>query len=99
MVHEEGTMPKVVRIGVIGDFNPRYPSHLATNRAIADAAGALAITADVNWLPTPTLHDAGAVLDGYDGLWASPGSLYQSMDGALAAIRFARERGRPFIGT
>ncbi len=38
-------------------------------------------------------------LDRFDGLWASPGSPYLSMDGALDCIRFARERGKPFVGT
>mgnify|MGYP003420336273 CR=1 FL=1 len=37
-----------IRIGVIGDFNPANRTHLATNRAIADAAEQLQIkTADV----------------------------------------------------
>jgi CTP synthase (UTP-ammonia lyase) len=35
----------------------------------------------------------------FDALWCAPGSPYQSMDGALQGIRFAREEGWPFIGT
>jgi len=38
-------------------------------------------------------------LDGHHGIWCVPGSPYASMDGALNAIRFAREHGRPFLGT
>ena len=94
-------MGGAVRIGVIGDFNPEYPSHTATDAAIAHAAASLSVAADVRWLPTPSLcgPDAGAILEPCDGLWASPGSPYRSMEGALAGIRFARERGRPFVGT
>ena len=52
------------------------------------------------WTPTDRIFEKGAeLLDENDGLWASPGSPYASMDGALAGIRFARESGRPFIGT
>jgi len=38
-------------------------------------------------------------LAGYDGLFISPGSPYVSMEGALEAIRYARERGVPLVGT
>jgi len=36
---------------------------------------------------------------GYGGIVAAPGSPYASMEGVLAAIRHARERGVPFTGT
>ena len=94
-------MTKSVQIGIIGDFKPGFPSHLATNQAIGHAAAALSITAQVRWVPTPALaaDEGRAVLEQFDGLWASPGSPYKSMEGALAGIRFARERDLPFIGT
>jgi CTP synthase (UTP-ammonia lyase) len=43
------------------------------------------------------LHDAFG--EGFDGLWCVPGSPYASMEGALNAIRQARESGLPFLGT
>jgi CTP synthase (UTP-ammonia lyase) len=93
-------MSGAVRIGIIGDFDPAFPSHVATNDAIGHAAAALGVAADVRWLPTPELEaDAGVALTACDGLWASPGSPYQSANGAYNAIRFARERGVPFLGT
>lgn len=53
------------------------------------------------WIPTEDLEGPAAErgLDEADGIWASPGSPYKSMNGALNGIRFARERGRPFVGT
>jgi CTP synthase (UTP-ammonia lyase) len=48
------------------------------------------------------LEDAAANetrLGQFDGLWCSPGSPYNSMAGALEAIRFAREHDVPFVGT
>jgi CTP synthase (UTP-ammonia lyase) len=90
-----------LRIGIIGDFDPAKPSHLATDKAIRHAVGRLSVDAEVRWLPTPSLLESGAhaTLEGCDGLWASPGSPYLSMEGALAGIRFAREHDRPFLGT
>ncbi len=90
-----------IRIGIIGDFNPNYPSHRATNESLSHAATTLAKTVDVTWIPTESLDVEASekILQPYDALWGSPGSPYKSMDGALRAIRFAREKGWPFIGT
>jgi CTP synthase (UTP-ammonia lyase) len=95
---------KFLRIGVIGDFDPANTTHLATNQALQHAGRALGLVVETEWIPTPSLESAQvnkleAILEPYDGLWCSPGSPYQSMEGALAGIRFARERGKPFVGT
>jgi CTP synthase (UTP-ammonia lyase) len=92
-------MNQKIRIGIIGDFNPEYPSHLATNKAIEDAGISLKILAEIHWLPTIELEKREIPLKQFDALWCSPGSPYQSMDGALQTIRFARENAYPFIGT
>jgi CTP synthase (UTP-ammonia lyase) len=87
---KEATM----RIGIVGDFNPRNPTHLATN----DALGHLPLAFD--WVPTEAIEDeAGPRLAAYAGLWIAPASPYRHMAGALAAIRHARERGVPLVGT
>jgi CTP synthase (UTP-ammonia lyase) len=93
-------MGQHLAIGVIGDFDPSSSSHAATNAALDHAAAALGRLAKVSWLPTPGLVGEPALgLERFDGLWCSPGSPYKSMDGALAGIRFARERGWPFFAT
>jgi CTP synthase (UTP-ammonia lyase) len=88
-------------IGIIGDFNASNPTHAATNTALKHAAQALSVPIDIQWLSTPPYETAGYVrtLEAYDGLWGAPGSPYQSREGAINAIRFARERDRPFLGT
>ena len=99
-------MNQPLRIGIIGDFEPGYPSHIATVAALQHAAHALSLDVDCVWLPTPFLYarlsssDGGETeLKGYDGLWCAPGSPYKSMEGALKAIQFAREHDLPFVGT
>ena len=84
-----------LRIGIIGDFNPGNPTHLATNTAIQHSARACFVEAEVEWLPTDTEHDIGR----FHGLWCSPGSPYRSLDGALHAVRWARLNRTPFLGT
>ena len=94
-------MSHAVRIGIIGDFNPAFPSHHATTASLQHAAHKLELSVESEWLPTPSLTalDAGKILASFDGLWAAPGSPYQSFDGMLKGIEFARCRDWPFLGT
>jgi CTP synthase (UTP-ammonia lyase) len=86
------------RIGVIGDYDAR-PTHLATNAAISHSSDTLGIKTKTYWLATSTLAKSTRDLSHYDGLICAPGSPYKSMTGALAGIRYAREKGIPFLGT
>jgi CTP synthase (UTP-ammonia lyase) len=88
-------MANPLRIGIIGDFNPENPTHHATNQGLEHAAEALDRPFESVWLPTAQAHDFGQ----FHGLFCSPGSPYRSFDGALLAIRFARENNIPFLGT
>jgi len=90
-----------LRIGIIGDWDPERGSHVATNDALGHAADALAVALEISWLPTRALDGPGSatLLRSCDGLWCAPGSPYESMEGALRAIRFAREQDWPFVGT
>jgi CTP synthase (UTP-ammonia lyase) len=90
-----------MRIGIIGDFNPAFHSHHATDAAIQHAASRLGISVETTWVPTPSLSGNGSneLLAKYDGLMASPGSPYESMAGMLRGIEFARTRNWPFVGT
>jgi CTP synthase (UTP-ammonia lyase) len=92
---------RLVKIGILGDFNPGYHTHHATNASLRHAAQALGCEVEMAWVPTPSLESPHAVdrLEGYDGLWASPGSPYRSMCGMLAGIEYARTRNRPFLAT
>jgi CTP synthase (UTP-ammonia lyase) len=92
-------MQRKVSVGVIGDYNADYPSHIATNEAINRAGRMLGFSVEAAWLPTKSLEARTAHLQPFDALWCSPGSPYQSMAGALQAIRFAREQDYPFLGT
>jgi len=94
-------MTEMIRIGVIGDFEPAYHSHFATNAALYDAATRLGVHVEIRWLPTPSLAgpEAEDILSHCDGLVASPGSPYKSFNGMLRGIAFARTRDWPFVGT
>ena len=81
-------------IAVVGDFNPKNPTHQFTNTALDHVGVAF------EWVPTESIDgDPATQLSAYRGLLIAPASPYRSMDGALSAIRYARERGVPLVGT
>lgn len=88
-----------VSIGIIGDRNPSFEPHRATGEALRHAADHLGWSVDVEWLPTDALAAAPERIDAFDGLICAPGSPYRSLDGALGAVRRARQAGRPLLGT
>ena len=90
-----------VRIGIIGDYDESLISHPATNSAIQHAATYLKIKVGFKWVSTTSLQTiaGNTKLERYDGLWASAGSPYRSMEGTLNGIRYAREHNRPLFGT
>jgi CTP synthase (UTP-ammonia lyase) len=88
-------MATVTRIGIIGDFNEKNPTHIATSTGLQHAAETLGEPIETIWLPTDQAHQ----YESFDGLLGSPGSPYRSLDGALTGIRTARENNIPFIGT
>lgn len=93
-------MAETIRVGIIGDFDPNFRPHASTDEALGHAAGDAGVAVEVEWLPTPPLEQhAAETAQRFDALWCAPGSPYQSLTGALKAIRLAREEGWPFIGT
>ena len=93
--------PKTTRVGILGDFNPQYHSHLATNASLDHAARLIGRQVESEWIPTPSLLEAGVekTLARFDALWISPGSPYKSMAGMLAGIERARLGNWPFVAT
>jgi CTP synthase (UTP-ammonia lyase) len=91
-------MTSAISIGIIGDYNAAVLAHQAIPRALALAGEIVRVSVDYEWVPTQEIRDESRV-GGYDGLWCVPASPYRSLEGALRAIRFAREQSRPFLGT
>lgn len=91
---------KAIRIGLIGDFDPAVVAHRSIPKAITLAAERFGISAEVCWIGTETISaEPHRALREYAGLWCVPASPYRNGEGALAAIRYARESGTPFLGT
>jgi CTP synthase (UTP-ammonia lyase) len=91
----EKTKSGVTQICLVGDYNPEVIAHQAIPKALELAADGTQV--QPTWLDTESALTAD--LNAYDGFWCVPASPYRSMEGALRAIRFAREGNRPFLGT
>ncbi|HEV7633634.1 MAG TPA: CTP synthase [Steroidobacteraceae bacterium] len=91
-------MSHPISIGLIGDFDAAVPAHRALPVALQNAARQLQQEVRLQWVPTEEITTTDRVAD-FDGLWCVPASPYRSMDGALLAVRYAREQALPFLGT
>ena len=87
-----------IRIALVGDYDESVPAHQAIPVALDRVAGEAGIVVEFHWLPTPEVGE-GAGHQGFDGIWCVPASPYRDMKGALTAIRYAREKQVPFLGT
>jgi CTP synthase (UTP-ammonia lyase) len=91
-------MSAALNIGVVGDRDDSNIAHRALPIALELAAQAEGVTVRHEWITTDAI-DRAQILARFDALWCVPGSPYRSMDGALRAIRHARENSVPFLGT
>lgn len=87
-----------VTVGLVGEPSDSVPAHLAIPQALENAAETLGIAVAYEWVPTDRIRSASRVAS-FDGLWCVPASPYRSTEGALIAIRCAREGRIPFLGT
>lgn len=95
-------MDSALHIGLIGDLNPEVTAHRAIPEALRLAGQALGREVRWTWVETEPLGgaaDAVTRLRCFHGLWCVPASPYRNTEGALEAIRFAREHRVPFLGT
>lgn len=88
-----------VRLALVGDRSDEVIAHRAIPRALELAGAALGTELMWTWVHTTAIHRAASDLADFDAVWVVPASPYANLAGALDAIRFARETGRPFLGT
>lgn len=88
-----------ISIALVGDYNERVIAHTAIPLALKLASTALDAKVDWSWIETTAITNDANNLAEFTAIWVVPGSPYKNMDGALTAIRFARETYRPFFGT
>lgn len=87
----------VPRLALVGDRSPGVRAHARIPRLVEALRTRDGLAVDPYWLATENVEPGG--VRGFDGVWLVPGSPYRSEQGALAAVRDAREHDIPFLGT
>jgi CTP synthase (UTP-ammonia lyase) len=82
-------------IALVGDRSPSVRAHARIPQLLEALRRRDGLVLDPYWIPTEEAGD----LEGFDAIWVVPGSPYRSAEGAVEAVRIARERGIPFLGT
>lgn len=85
------------KVALIGEYDPAFPPHVATDAAIQHSQAALGVQVSASWLSTEDIDEG--MFEAFSGIWVAPGSPYRNMAKTLWAIRFARENGVPCLGT
>jgi CTP synthase (UTP-ammonia lyase) len=86
----------MIKVLLVGDYNESVLAHKCIPTALALTSKQIAH----EWLPTTEIETAEDVAaQSPSAIWCVPGSPYANMEGALTAIRYARENGIPFLGT
>ena len=91
-------IPYPARLALVGDRSPLVRAHERIPQLLEALRQRHALAAEAYWIPPADAEDESAV-EGFDGVWLLPGSPYRSEAGALTAVRSARERHVPFLGT
>lgn len=86
----------MVSIAVIADYNPESETHIATDNALQHAASELGLVIRVTWVATGSLVPSD--LEQFDGIIIGTG-VFNDRSNVLAALRFARESGKPSLAT
>jgi CTP synthase (UTP-ammonia lyase) len=86
------------RLALIGDRSPSVKAHQKIPALIEALTTASGPAIELYWLHSTAISAPGDVA-GFDGVWVVPGSPFRSTDGVLAAIKAARVRKIPFLGT
>ncbi|MCX8040168.1 MAG: CTP synthase [Planctomycetota bacterium] len=89
-----------VRIALVGKYIDHQDAYKSVTEAIDHAAYAHLLKAEVVRIESESLESEGweARLEGVDGILVPGGFGRRGFEGKLRAIRYARERGVPYLG-
>ncbi|HVB10413.1 MAG TPA: CTP synthase [Bacillota bacterium] len=91
---------RAVDIGIVGKYVQLHDAYMSVAEALAHAGAAAMARVHIHWIDSAELsgENAEQMLGGLDGILVPGGFGSRGIEGMLAAIRFARERGVPFLG-
>ncbi|MFO7549388.1 MAG: CTP synthase [Acidimicrobiia bacterium] len=100
MVDHALNATRPVTVGIVGKYVDLPDAYLSVVESLRHAAAANDLALDLRWIPSEELTGmlAEAYLEDVDAVVVPGGFGYRGVEGKIAAIRYARERGIPFLG-
>ena len=100
MVEQAVTADKPVTVGIVGKYVDLPDAYLSVAEALRHGAASHGFDLDLRWVPSEELTGmlASGYLEDLDGIVVPGGFGYRGVEGKIAAIRYAREQGIPFLG-
>ena len=91
-------LPEII---LLGERDLSIPAHAGIEVSLKLFREHVDARLNFRWASTATIAAESplSIIGRARGVWCTPGSPYKSTEGALQAIRFAREKGIPFLGT
>jgi CTP synthase len=92
---------QTVRVAIIGKYIKLQDAYLSVVEALAHAGGAHGLKVELDWVDSEQLVDRASTeerLSGVDGVLVLPGFGHRGAEGKIAAARYARESGTPYLG-
>jgi len=85
------------KIALLGEVDLTRETQIVTVRAIEHSARFLGVDVESEWVSTVDIADD--LFRRYHAIWVAPGCKFKDQEKLFWAIRFARKRGVPCIGT
>ena len=89
-----------VHIALVGKYVQLHDAYLSVAEALTHAGFENAVKVEIEWVDSEVLSadNAARILEGVDGILVPGGFGGRGIEGKIAAARYARERGIPYLG-
>ena len=100
LVERIKSLRRTVKIALVGKYVALHDAYLSVAEALFHSGVANGANVEIEWVPSEdvTADNVEAFLRDADGILVPGGFGDRGIEGKIAAIRFARERGVPFFG-
>jgi CTP synthase len=100
LCHRIDELEGSVRIAIVGKYVQLQDAYLSVVEALKHGAIHHGTHLEIDWVDAETLgpDEAAAQLRGVDGILIPGGFGPRAIEGKVAAVRYARESGTPFLG-
>ena len=100
MVRQIRSPKETVRVALVGKYVKLHDAYLSVMEALRHGGYGLSAKVDIDWVDSETLTEENAAdrLSGADGILIPGGFGSRGIEGMIAACRYAREQGVPYLG-